>query len=122
MPCFCCNDLPARANLFACHIEGWQSFYKSTLAFPLRYKIAPERFEQIGFLAFDSPTCQAFVGFPQSFDFRDHDQWNEYNSRLTLNSTYNLGGIMANLISEGLKVPYEASAGEVQYLEHAGTG
>jgi hypothetical protein len=120
MPCFCCNDLSARASLFACHIRGWQNFYKSTLVFPLRYKIAPERFEQIGFLAFDSPTCEAFIGFPESFDFRDHDQWNEYNSRLTLSSTYNLGGIMANLVSECLKASYEVSARDISYLEYAG--
>jgi hypothetical protein len=120
MPCFCCNDLPRRANLFTCHIPNWQSFYKSLLVFPLRFRIAPDRFEQVGFLSFDCPTANAFTGFPDSFDFRDGDRWYEHHSLLTLSSTYNLGGIMASLVSDCLRGAYEGSVGSGQHLEYAG--
>jgi hypothetical protein len=112
--CFSCNNLPSyKDGPFHCDRQDWFKYYQSTLVFPIRYveTASAEKYETVGFLAFDSPKKGAFWGLPDIFEFRlpeDHSKWAEYHDRLSQSAVFHVGAILADTISMGLR-PYYAS-------------
>jgi len=105
--CFACNDLAERVDLFKCDRETWARYYRSTLVFPLRYISANSgmAYENIGFLAFDSPRVGAFAGLPDIFEYRD--RLTEYQDLLENSSVFHLGAILADTLSALLRRCYQ---------------
>lgn len=100
--CFACNDLVKHGNLFKCDRDNWQSFYRSTLVFPINHVKNAEatEFDRLGFLAFDSPEVGMFRGVPDIFDHRDRlpAYWDKMNE----SSAFHLGAVFADLLGTAL--------------------
>ena len=98
-PCFACNDLAAAGASFRCDRRDWQNYYRSALVFPLRFPPRKQSIEYVnlGFLAFDSPKCNAFAGIPNIFDFSDNPTG--FQNALEKRMAFNLGGAMADILT-----------------------
>lgn len=107
--CFACNDLTKHEE-FQCDRINWQRYYKSTLAFPIRYPIDSQgvEFDYIGFLAFDSPKVGAFRGLPDIFDYRDRPT--EYRDSLEASTAFHIGAMFADILGTFLRGAYEQHA------------
>jgi hypothetical protein len=105
--CFACNDLVKRGELFVCDRENWQRYYRSTMVFPLRYakNAQATEFENIGFLAFDSPKRDAFLGIPDIFAHRE--DFATYQDKIEDSTAFHLGAICADTLSTFLRRTYE---------------
>lgn len=109
--CFSCNDL-LRAHereLWVCKRDNWQRYYKSVLVYPLLYRKDADEPETVvfGFLCFDSPKKDAFIGLPDIFDFRETEDWNKYHHLLNTKAPFHLGAILADTLSIFLRPFYE---------------
>ena len=106
-PCFACNDLPAAGENFQCDRKDWQQYYKSSLVFPLRYTQREQSaaFINMGFLAFDSPKCNAFAGIPNIFDFIGSPSG--FQDALEKRMAFNLGAAMADVLSACVRPHYD---------------
>ena len=109
--CFACNDLQKNQHLIRCDRKMWYTYYKSALVFPLKYvnheASVKHQVKVFGFLAFDSPKIGAFGNIPCIFEHRDQTKWGEYNTQLADSSAFQLGAIMADVLSAFLKPVYE---------------
>lgn len=105
--CFCCNDLLKHGDKFRCDRENWSRYYRSTLVFPLRYRVEQTEtpYRHIGFLAFDSPKIGAFRRLPNIFD--SWDEPSPYRNELELRTAFHLGAICADVLGTFLRRAYE---------------
>jgi hypothetical protein len=112
LSCFCSNDLPKHFDRFKCERAEWPKYYRSVLVFPLRYVRNPDTgdFDNIGFLAFDSPKSNAFAGMPEVFSYRDNPA--EYQNRLDQSAAFHLGAIFADSLSAHLHGIYNTSTAQ----------
>jgi len=94
--CFSCNDLTRHVDQFACDRQSWATWYKSTVAVPLRYRDPHNRHEYriLGFLTFDLPSTDQFVGMPDIFE---HDR-DRYQELLAGSSIFHVVGSMADTL------------------------
>lgn len=60
-----------------------------------------------GFLCFDSPKANAFLGMPNIFDFLENDGWVQYHKKLKENAPHHTSAIMADTLSMFLRPYYE---------------
>jgi hypothetical protein len=122
MRCFCCNDIRKYRNFFQCQRPEFAKYYNSVLVFPLRYVRNPDRndFDIIGFLAFDSPKTNAFIGLPEIFEFRDKP--NEYKNKLDAEAAFHLGALFADSLSAHLHGIYNGAEGEAHVPRRDATG
>lgn len=96
--CFASNYLTQHGDKYDCSRKDYIQYFKSTLVFPLRYrKIHEESTLVQGFLTFDSPEENAFVGFPEVFAYRDNPA--DYEDKLSYLAVYHVGGIIADMLA-----------------------
>lgn len=111
---FVCNDLPsayAKGKL-RCGRLDWQDYYKSVLVYPLLYRSdGTQKGTVFGFLGFDSPRVDAFLGAPNIFDHLENDGWGTYHERLNRASVFHLGAILADSLSVFMRPYYQAAGG-----------
>lgn len=94
---FSCNNLGA-VDRFACDRLDWQSIYKSTLAFPLRFRHpSDETYSFIGFLTFDYNHVNGFPGIPCIFEYEN--KRDEYEVLCRKSAVWNLGASLADTLS-----------------------
>lgn len=102
--CFCCNDLAARAA-FRCDRKNWQNFYHSTLAFPLRFPNNADggdgEYQNLGFLAFDSPRKNVFRGLPDIYNHVGDPTG--YRTLLEGSPAFHLGAMIADSIAIAIR-------------------
>ena len=96
--CFASNDLWTAGKLFHCDRTDWNQYYRSAFVFPIRYprRAASGEFVYVGFLAFDSPKNNAFLGLPNIFEHRDDPTG--YRGKLEKKMAFNLGALMADIL------------------------
>lgn len=113
--CFSCNNLPARADKFCCPRKEWTKSYKSTMVLAIRFvqDSTHETFDDIGFLAFDSPDLNAFADMPDIYDYIERPQ--DYNAILNDTAAFHLGASYADAfatVMHGFYNPKTHCAGE----------
>jgi hypothetical protein len=109
--CFSCNDLLKYGENYKNSRRGWSRHYKSTFVIPLKFPI----YENgklvlciIGFLAFDSPKKSAFPSLPDIFEYRETpERQSDYKTLLKVSAVFQLGAVMADILTLSLKSTYE---------------
>lgn len=109
--CFSCNDLVQAHSKGRLSIKrsDWQRYYKAALVYPLVYRRDIDRSEKVifGFLCFDSPKVNVFIGMPDIFDSIDNDGWHQYHMRLKEKAPHHASAIMADTLSMFMRPYYE---------------
>jgi len=104
MPCFCCNDLSKHYKIFKSPRPDWSKYYQSALIYPVRYVRNPDtdsrEYDEIGFLAFDSPAAGVFAGMPNSYEFAQKPS--EFKDKLAECPVFHFGSIFASCLSNAL--------------------
>jgi len=95
---FACNNLTKHADRFACDRIDWATWYKSTLALPLRFRDPDNNdlHKILGFLTFDMPTTGEFAGVPDIYDVGDFHKYQELSGASVI---INVAGAMADTLT-----------------------
>lgn len=94
--CFACNNLIKHSGQYDCSREDWMNYYKSTIVFPLRYRIGAKS-KVMGFLTIDSDRVNVFGAIPDIFDHKDNSS--VYAEKLSFAGAFHIGGILADTLA-----------------------
>lgn len=102
---FACNDLGSHHGQFKCTRKEWQHYYRSSVAFPIRFPIDPcnNQYKVLGFLTFDSPIAGVFRKIPDIFEYFDKGPA-QYAQDLDASLTFHMGGILADSLAAFLQM------------------
>jgi hypothetical protein len=93
---FSCNDLPKHKKKFACDRKNWDLFYKSTLAYPIRYPTDRD-YIYMGFLTFDRDCINGFPGVPCTLDLAN--DWGMYERECRQSREWHFGACIADMLA-----------------------
>lgn len=103
-PCFACNNLPD-FDSYDESDEDWDIWYRSVLAFPLRYQTTEKGednplYRVLGFLTFDSLNTNIFRDIPSIFHYIGEPA--DYERKLMESDLFHAGGLIADVIAMAL--------------------
>lgn len=103
LECFASKNLTKNSAKYRSHLDDWPSYYKSVLAFPIRFQGRNAKYYQIGMLIFESQRTDIFGDLPDVYKYDVISDLTKYRSSLNNRAEFHYGMAMAELLTSAMR-------------------